>query len=310
VEGPAWRWRRAERIARTAREDPAGLLGLPADDWIREAVAYLRCCHASPDGPARAQARHPWIAAAQALWDSTVKRAELKILIIADCSRDEIAQRSGVAGEAVDACEQFFYDVRAARDAVDWIARSVIEPEARGGDGSLASRLKLAFGAGPVAAKMILESDCRPLVGPGARLFDKRLQLHLKLDQALAMPLDTLGGSARFLHVALAFQTAEQRLALQTRSLQQRCEETVRRSECARRKRELSEHRYERWQVQRAQREEQRHCRRVRAEQAVLQRQRERLARQQAAQRRAAACPLAQLRWRSVPVAQVLGPAA
>jgi hypothetical protein len=51
-----------------------------------------------------------------------MKRSELKILIMADCPRDEIAQRYGVAAEVVEACEELFYDVRAAREAIDWIA--------------------------------------------------------------------------------------------------------------------------------------------------------------------------------------------
>jgi hypothetical protein len=160
-----------------------------------------------------------------------------------------------------------------------------------------------------VAAKTILESDCPPLLGPGARLFDKTLQLHLKLEQALAMPLDALGGSARFLKVAMAFMAAEQRVALQTRRLQEHCAQALRRSEWARRRLELSQQRLERQTAERARRRKQPSRHGIDAERAAFRRQQQR-ARKQAAQQRAAASPLAQLRWRSVTAVEAMEPAA
>jgi hypothetical protein len=137
--GPAWRRRLAELLA----EHEAPTVRAKADQHVLELCNYLRESRDGPDGLARAAPAYPRIAAAEALRDGPPSD-ELKILVLADGTPAEIAQRLGIEPAALAAWEALDFDVRPLRGCVGWVANYVIRAEEEQGHGHLAAQLKVA----------------------------------------------------------------------------------------------------------------------------------------------------------------------
>jgi hypothetical protein len=286
MSGPDSRWHDAQQLADAAATAMKQRVWKRLDAATREAVDYIRRCKQGPEAKALAAKTYPAIAAAQAAWDDPQIRTELKILILANCPADEIARVTGIAPEAEHAVEQLFFDVRTSRSAPGWIQRTAIEPEAEAGNGELASKLRLAFLAGPIAARLILTPDAQLPLNSAHRLLHRQMRLHLKATQALAMPLDTPVKKERCLKQFNDLNLAEQRIRLAQQRLQYRCAETLRQLEVARCRAE----------------------RQARREQARAARRQEELARAKERQECAATSPLAQLRWHCSATASIQVP--
>src|SRR6266852_5679075 len=185
--GPDWRWKLARaRVSSVS----TGLID-EADQQVREVVDYLSQRAGGPDEKERAAQEFPHIAAAELLAEDSAGCGELKILVLGGCSPAEIGERLELDTTVLATWENLFFDVRAARGATDWILVKVIRPEQERGDQRLASKLKFAYAGGPLAAAAILDADSRVSLRQGVALFDKRIHLHLKCDQAAEVPLDT-----------------------------------------------------------------------------------------------------------------------
>jgi len=163
--------------------------------------------------------------------------------------------------------------------------------------------MKAAVAGGPVVAQAVLDLESRVPVTAGEKLFDRKLALHLKFDEAVALPLRTDREKMFFIRRYVDLQMQENRLKIAERKLERRCDE-------ARDKLELAKIRIEAVQQLEAQRAAA-HARRRHEhelEKAMKQEQREYLAAQQWAQlraeqkdanARAAASPLSALTWGS-----------
>jgi hypothetical protein len=300
VHGPSYCWLNAKRLAEASSSAlKRRSFWHDADLVTRAAAEYIRCCSQGSRDKQIAAKTYPAIAAAEAAWNSPPIRDQLKILIIGDCPQEEIAQLCKISPEAVDAVERLFYDVRGSRKALGWIRSAVIEPEISAGNGALASKLKLALCAGPVAARLVLTSDVQLPVASADRLLRQKLQLQLKADQALAMPLDTSRDSIRYLKIYVDMDLAEQRLRLAERKLQYRCEEALRRAEVAKYRLERVTKREERLAAQKAAKEEKRCAEAARFERDWIASSQAELAQERARQELAIGSPLAQLTWHS-----------
>jgi hypothetical protein len=138
----------------------------------------------------------------------------------------------------------------------------------------------------------------------GERLFDQRLKLGLKFEEALQLPLTTDREKLRFIRLHAELRLGEQRAALATRRLEQRCAEALRKHKIAAARLELTRRREERRAQEAARRAAERERKqeekqaRIRRRQAKLELQQQEweaqilLTKQQAARSR-----LAQLRW-------------
>jgi len=310
VNGPSFRWITAKRLAEaSSRASKRRRFWNEVDPVTRAVADYIRRCSQGPEDKEIAAKTYPAISAAEAAWNSPSIRDQLKILIIGDCPQEEIAHLCKLSPEAVDAVERLFFDVRGSLNALGWIRSAVIEPEISAGNGAFASKLKLALCGGPVAARLVLTSDVQLPVKSADRLLQQKLQLQLKADQALAMPLDTSRDSIRYLKLYTDMELAEQRLRLAERKLQYRCEEALRRAEVAKYRLERFAQREERLAAQKAVKEEKRCAEAASFERDWIASSQAELAQERARQELATSSPLAQLRWRSSAAAQPVTPA-
>src|SRR5262249_26240457 len=150
-EGPDWRYRVARRLA----EQRASCAGRWDRD-VRDLATYLRRCARGPADSARAAEQYPLIAAAERLAGDQLTRQKLELLVTADCNPPQVAELLNVDKDELCLWESLFFDVRSSLPAADWIAMRVVQPAQGGGSAEHASALKLAYIAGPVAARALV----------------------------------------------------------------------------------------------------------------------------------------------------------
>jgi hypothetical protein len=219
-DGPAWRWRQAQSLAAFG---PRRLQQI-ADQMLRDATRYVR-------GLPGNEKEFPLISAAERLANDGGTGHKLKILVLAKCSAAEIATRLDIREEVIHVWESVFFDVRDALPAIDWILAKVIQPAQEGGLRELASKMKFAYVAGPVAATAILDCEARPLCALAERIFDRTLRLSIKFDAVTAIPLRTSQEALRFMVLASKLRLSEKHLELAKRRLEHKCQEASRRYE-------------------------------------------------------------------------------
>lgn len=146
---------------------------------------------------------------------------QLRILVLANCPRDEIAARLQIDEQIVAVIEDLFFDIRWALDASSWIVCRVIIPEMQTGAWDASAKFRLAYYGGPVMARAILDARVRVPFDGADRLFDREVLLHVKLQEA------PLGDRERmeFLKFYLDFDIKRQRLELDKKKFAYKCEQ-------------------------------------------------------------------------------------
>jgi hypothetical protein len=235
--GPAWCF----ELARSITPDDVPPNFAAASPVLREAVDYLTRC--AQGHFIEASQRYPRIAAAEALQANIEQVERLKLMVLADLPRDEIAQRLAFDEPVIEAWESLFFDLRDLRQAHQWLAMHVVEKERQHGNQVQASQMTLAIMAGPVAVRALLDSGSPQPIDEAVRLFQRHLQLQLKLDQAVNLPLQTERANVRFIRVYIQLQQAQQRLDLARTKLELRCTEMRARHERQQERRELAQRR-------------------------------------------------------------------
>jgi hypothetical protein len=203
--GPDWRW----RVAGLAATDTLPLALLESDTQIQRAVEYLALRAERSSGEFFRQHQQALIHAAVGLWDRAALAAILKVLVLGGCKRANIAARLGQAEEVIDTTEALFFDVRGQLDATDWIVSEVIAAELREGDPGLAVQMKLALFGGPIMAEAVVDTPERIPLLEADRLVDQSTLLHLKLEEALAVPLRSEANLLQFFKLYFNGSSAE-----------------------------------------------------------------------------------------------------
>jgi hypothetical protein len=296
--GPDWRWRLAEQLENVHPACPVDQF----DQYVLDASCYRALCRHGPAGVERARALYPTLAAAEALNSAPAMVAALKIAVLGDLPREEIAHLHGLDEAVIEIWELVFFDVRGSREAKSWVHSHVIRPELAAGDPELGARLKMAFAGGPGAVRAIFRADCGVPVDEGERLYDRRLLLNSKLDAALTLPLTTDREKMAFIRFYMDLELKEKRLELAERKFQQRCQEAVGRHELAKMRLDYARECAEVREAAKVRRAQQRAFEKAAAQQArafaLAERCKRLLAEEEAAAARALASPLASLTWR------------
>jgi len=149
---------------------------------------------------------------------------QLQLMVLANMEVDEIHQRLGLPVVAIQAWEAIFFDAREMRQSSSWVEAHVIGKETRAGNHYLASRMRLAIAAGPVAGRAMLDADVELPLDEAARLYRRTLKLHLKFDQALNMPLDSERSRLRLIEMVRSSKLEGQRIELARERLALRCQ--------------------------------------------------------------------------------------
>jgi hypothetical protein len=227
-----------------------------------------------------------------------------KILVLGDCPESEVADLLELDQRVLTAWEALFFDVRDNRQASDQVLAQVIAPEQRGGNAHLAAMMKFAHAGGSVAARAILKAESRVKLQQGVTLFDKKILLNLKLDEAMSLSLDTERSRLFFVRHHAELLEKERRLHLQERKLELRCQEALQkeaqaeaRLERARRHNEERTARQAEKQARQARKEEQQRLQRVEEQVRTTAWLQARSERKRRAQEQASRSLLAQLRW-------------
>jgi hypothetical protein len=297
LRGPAWRSRTAQELTDVHRLSVAQLW----DPLTIEAAKYFALRADGADGLERAAAAYPKIDAAITLHADSAKTDIMKLLTLADVCIDSIAERVGTKSEVVATWEQLFFDVRGMRSATGWLSIHVIRHECRAGNTALAARMKLALVAGVEGVNAVLAMDHGAPLDEAERLFQRKLKLGLKFDEAAEMPIDSPRSRVNFVKLYVYLQQTEQQLEFAEKKLAARCAEARDRHELAKMRLEFAHERA----MAKANEKQQKAERRRQAQEAQnaeaasareLQRY-VRLAREKAAACRAAESPLARLTW-------------
>lgn len=209
LRGADWRRQMAVEAAQTNSLHASRKL----DAVAACAAKYLRLRRRGDSGVQQATARFPEIEAAEALRDQPRVWKQLKLLVLADCTATEIAQRLQLDCRAVVAAEMLYFDVRPMLESPDWICCHVIAAETDRGDHDLAARMRIAYFAGRHAAIALLDAEEGLPTKQVDRLRDAALLLHAKFQQALAMPLNE-ENTVDFLKLHSQIHLAEERLKL------------------------------------------------------------------------------------------------
>ena len=293
--GPSWR----DRLGAT-RTPRAGRRFDPIDDpWIAKLQEYSVLL--IEQGADVAATEFPEIWNANNLELAPERRDMAKIMVVGDLPVAEAAERIKISVATLRAWEEIFFDVRVRRGEFIWLQNQVIDAEARAGNAPLAARLRLAALCGPAGARAILDCDTAPL-DEAERLFQQRLNLYLKTDQALQMPIESERQAFRLIKFQARNVIAKQRWELKVRRLEERCTAARERHERERLRLQLAiERQAAAKTVRRANR------RKVNGSGHVPSRDEMRWAAcyhnaaRAACDVRAAACPLAGLRWAAKP---------
>jgi hypothetical protein len=206
----------------------------------------------------------------------------------------------GTSEEIIGATELLFFDVRPLRTASDWIACRVLMGESTDQEG-LITRMRAAFFGGPLVAKDILDAEPQHPLSDADKIFQRGLRLHLKFNEALAMPLTGERSALRYLQMYLDYDYKTARLKMAEQRFRHRCEEDLRKHELSERRIAVQLQRHEQEAAARKRKAAERaRLDWVRAQQSeafARQRHLAAVAEQQAAERRAASSPLAALTW-------------
>ncbi len=127
--------------------------------------------------------------------------AKLKILVLGGCQQADIAVRLGADEEVIATAEALFFDVGGQLEATAWIVSEAIAAALREGDTGLAVQMRLAFLGGPMMAQAIVDSPERVPPLEADRLVDQSTLLHVKLQEALAVPLRSDASTLKFLKI-------------------------------------------------------------------------------------------------------------
>jgi hypothetical protein len=235
LHGPAWRRQLGEvELAKTQPGDSPA-----ADPQLQRWCAFLRLQRGVPQDGACVVKEFKDLAAAAELAADRGLSKQLQVLVLGDCTPEAIKERLGIDANVLAAWEGVYFDVRAVRTALDWIACQVIEPVQQQGDVALAAKLKLACAAGPRAALAALDAESRVLTRSGPTLFDLKVCLHLKFQQAVELSLDTDQQRRFYIKTHGNLLHREKQLQLAERKLQWQCEEALRKQAVAESKRQL-----------------------------------------------------------------------
>lgn len=284
-EGPAWRWRIAERIAQAERPSP--LQG--EDEMIDLAIEFAR--NPDPD-------KYGTIAQAAELWKNTGIVHLLKILLLGECPVDEIATRMTTSAEVIETFESLFFNISSSRSATGWINSHVVFPEQERGRHDLASRYVMAFYGGPVVARMIADATPNLPWNEGMRIQEFELQWSLKVREALTKPM---GDPHEIIKLWLDHQIAMEKIQLQKKRLEQQCVEADRRHKVQQYRQEQSQKKEERRAARERQRTTERELKRTGEQRIREHMERKYLKNKEAARTRTTTSPLAKLRWRKGP---------
>lgn len=219
LRGPAWRSMSAQELANQSRRTSARMY----DPLTIDMAKFYALRAEGADGNRRAAQKYPDLAEAISLQADGAKTDVMKLLILVDARPTAIAKRVGVEPAVVDAWERLFFDVRDLRSAVGWMSGQVIDAECQGGNTALAARMKLALTAGTDGVNAILALDEGVPVDEAERLFQRKLELHLKFDEAVNMPIHTERSRRRFVKLYVDLRCSEQRLELAEKKLAARC---------------------------------------------------------------------------------------
>ena len=298
LRGPRHRWETAEGLP-PGRFDR---LVQRSDELVQASHHFRQMVKHGATGVERAGATYPEVAAAVALEEDPEKLEKLKVTVLGQLPPVEVARRPDVDEAVLKTWKALFYDidVKNGRNAIGWIAAHVIEPELDAGRSELAAKLKLVASTGSVGARAVLDVGLRAPVTAGEHLFQRRLRLHLKCDQALTM---TEGPQYdfRFVRLHLNLKMQEHRLRVAEAKLAERCGAALRKHELAKIRLEADLERAKCRAAREARKAEEvtliqegeRHAREL----IEVRLRRFELAEQQEAAARAAASPLARLRW-------------
>jgi hypothetical protein len=295
--GPAWRSKAAQEIANVSDRSAARTW----DPLTIDTAKFHALRADGENGIVQAAAKYPIIEAAILLHDDGAKTDVMKLMILVDSPTDAIAKRVVVEPAVVDVWERLFFDVREMRSALSWLSGQVIEAERKAANTALAARMKLALVSGIDGVNAILALDEGAPVDEAERLFQRKLKLHLKFDEAVNMPLDSERSRMDFIKLYVDLQCSEKRLEFAGKKLAARCAETRDRYELGKMRMESNqEHAAIKANERRnkAERHRRMQADRVAAAANMQELQRHaRLAEQKAAACRVAQSPLSRLAW-------------
>lgn len=314
VRGPAWRFDLAESLQpQSPFSRQARRLLQQYDVHVQHAHAYVNLGRRGADGCQQASEKFPTIAA-EKLNQNHALCAQTKLLVLGDCPLPEVAESLQIDEQVVEVWEKLFFDIRESREAIGWIFAHIIRPEQNSGNGSVASRFKLAYLGGPAGARALLDAETRAPLTAAEQLFDRSLKLDLKLDEAVTAPFGSGRDKFRFINNSLNMQLAGQRLEVERQKLAARCDDALRKHELAKLRLVTAADRQRRQEEERARKAQQRNQQQQEIAEAREEQRRLRgealLAEQQAARARAAASPLARLTWSFATPAQTDTPVA
>jgi hypothetical protein len=227
-KGPDWRRQLAEAWLADPQHDD-----VPADPDVQVWCAYLRRERGEPHNQDLAAAECAHLAAVTALTEKPAITDELRILVVAGCTPEDISRRLSVDAKVLAVWETIFFDVRPVRTAMDWIVHKVIKPIEDQGNAALAVKLKLAMAAGPLAAQAALEAESSVLARQGCNLFDLKVCLHMKFQQAVELGLDSAEQQRLYIKTHTDLLYREKKLLLEERKLAQKCQEALHKHELA-----------------------------------------------------------------------------
>lgn len=297
IRGPEWRSKAAQELSNPHDRGTVRMW----DPLTIELAKFYALGADGANGIAQAEEKFPNIAAALMLDGDGEKTNVMKLMVLAELPREDIAKKVGVDPAVVEVWEQLYFDARGMRVATSWLSEQVIESERRAGNSELAARMKLALTAGVDGVNAILALDEGAPVDEAERLFQRKLALSLKFDDATSMAIDSDQNRMKFTKLYVDLQLSEKRLELAEKKLAARCA-------AARDRFELRKMRMESSQEQAALKENARQSKAERRRQAQTIRKAETaqlqemqkyalLAEQQATACRIAESPLTQLAW-------------
>ena len=216
VGGPAFRWKQAQRLAKSQR----GVRVAQADEQIQQATAYLRTYQAI--GRESADRKYPTLAAACTFTENEPSFRTFKVSILGSLPRAEVAARLGVDQQVINVAESLFFDIRGQSQASGWMSCHVFVPEAKFGSKEQAAQMKLAHSGGPVVARALLDGQDKLPLEHAQQIIDQELQLHAKLQAALEFDLDA-GVAQRFLEIFLEYDLQRRKLDFEREKFQLDC---------------------------------------------------------------------------------------
>jgi hypothetical protein len=219
VRGPAWRSMVAKELMTPHDRSTVSIW----DPLTIDIASFYALNAQGPTGIIQTEEQYPQIAAAFMLGGDSGKIDVMKLMILADTPADAIAKKVGIDAAIVDVWEKLYFDTRGLREATSWLSSFVIEAERKAGNSALAARMKLALTAGVDGVNAILALDEGAPVDEAERLFQRKLALSLKFDDATSMVIDSDKNRMKFVKLYVELQQSEKRLVLAEKKLAARC---------------------------------------------------------------------------------------